>query len=141
MSTAYDRVLDAAAAQGMKVMEVRGRDKARAQCPAHGSRGLTLSVARGDDKALVRCFAGCDLDQVLDALGLTRRDLFDGALPTGYRPPPQREPTPWDPITVRPGLDHFLDRVAQQHAAELAAGLDPTEQAAAARARFKEVGR
>ena len=115
MSAAYERVLDALTHVGMKTM-TKG-DKARAQCPAHGSRGLTLSVQHADDKAVVKCFAGCELDEILDALGLVVVDLFDGDRPAGYRPPPRPKPTPWDPF-VRAGLEHVLGRMVTEQAIE-----------------------
>lgn len=121
MSTAYDRFLDVLDGVGMKV-KTKG-DKARAQCPSHGSRGLTLSIRRADDRTLVKCFAGCELDAVLDDLGLTVRDLFDGDPPPGYTPPPRPEPTPWDPITKGPGVDHLLRRMAAERALEADPGL------------------
>ena len=86
----------------------------RAQCPAHGSRGLTLSLRQGDRGAMLTCFAGCELDDLLAALDLTRRDLFDTDLPAGYTPPPRRQPTTWDPVTSGPGVDHLLRRIDQQ---------------------------
>lgn len=90
----------------------------RAQCPVHGSRGLTLSLRQGDRGAMLTCFAGCELDELLAALDLRRRDLFDTDLPPGYTPPPRRQPTPWDPVTHGPGIDHLLHRIDQQTRAE-----------------------
>ena len=48
-----------------------------ARCPAHDDRHPSLSVAEGDDgRALVWCFAGCSLEAVLAAVGLSVSDLF-----------------------------------------------------------------
>lgn len=48
-----------------------------ARCPAHPDRRPSLQVGEGRDGAvLVKCWAGCDLDDILRALGLERRDLF-----------------------------------------------------------------
>ena len=48
-----------------------------ARCPAHEDRTPSLSVRRGDDgRALIHCFAGCEPETVLDAIGLTFDDLF-----------------------------------------------------------------
>lgn len=49
----------------------------RADCPCgHASRGA-LSVAEGDDgRVLIRCFAGCEVADVLAALGMGLADLF-----------------------------------------------------------------
>jgi putative DNA primase/helicase len=49
----------------------------RAQCPGHGSRGLTLAITEGrDGRCLLYCHAGCSVEQVLDPLGLKPKDLF-----------------------------------------------------------------
>lgn len=48
-----------------------------AKCPAHDDRSPSLRVSEGDDgRALVFCLAGCTTDDVLDAIGLSRADLF-----------------------------------------------------------------
>jgi len=47
------------------------------RCPAHDDRGPSLSVRELDDgRVLLHCFAGCDVQSVLDAIGLTFEDLF-----------------------------------------------------------------
>lgn len=52
----------------------------RARCPAHGSRGGTLSIREGVDGAvLLKCHAGCTIDAILHSLGLRLRDLFPNA--------------------------------------------------------------
>jgi hypothetical protein len=58
----------------------------RALCPTHRDREPSLTVRRRDDGwALVHCHAGCAVEDVVKALGLTIRDLFP------RRPPrPQR---------------------------------------------------
>src|SRR5690606_34498859 len=60
-----------------------GPDQWRARCPAHGSRGLTLSVRDAGGTLLVRCFAGCSVADVLAAVGLELADLFDRPLSRG----------------------------------------------------------
>ena len=58
-----------------KVSGSHGRYKAR--CPAHNDRGPSLSVTEGDDgRILIHCFAGCDVHQVVSAIGLQLTDLF-----------------------------------------------------------------
>lgn len=49
-----------------------------AKCPAHNDHTPSLSVTRNGDKVLVHCHAGCDVEAVLGAVGLTKRDLFLG---------------------------------------------------------------
>lgn len=46
-------------------------------CPAHDDRGPSLAVRELDDgRILLHCFAGCDVHDVLAAVGLTFCDLF-----------------------------------------------------------------
>jgi hypothetical protein len=48
-----------------------------ALCPAHEDRRPSLSIGRGEGgRALLRCFAGCDFERVVAALGLEACDLF-----------------------------------------------------------------
>lgn len=73
--TAFERMLDALTSNGGRVSP-RG-DHAAAQCPAHEDRTASLSVTRSETGVLVKCHAGCGVDDVLQVLGLQRRDLFD----------------------------------------------------------------
>lgn len=48
-----------------------------ARCPAHDDKNNSLSVAQGDDgRILVKCFAGCNVDDVCKSLGVEKKDLF-----------------------------------------------------------------
>lgn len=47
------------------------------RCPAHEDDTPSLSVTDGGDRVLVKCMAGCDTERVLEALRLTKADLFD----------------------------------------------------------------
>ncbi len=49
-----------------------------ALCPAHEDRNPSLSVRCEDGRTLIKCFAGCPTENVLDAMGLKLADLFDG---------------------------------------------------------------
>lgn len=53
--------------------------KFRSRCPAHlGESNNSLSVEEADDgRVLIHCHAGCDLKDILDALGLEAVDLFN----------------------------------------------------------------
>ena len=56
---------------------VKSGDSWSARCPAHDDNSPTLSVSEGDDgRVLIHCQAGCQLDSVVEALGLTVKDLF-----------------------------------------------------------------
>jgi hypothetical protein len=56
-----------------------------ARCPAHPDRTPSLSVAEGDIGVLVKCWAGCTVDEIADAMGLRVANLFYGPL-SGQRP-------------------------------------------------------
>ncbi len=74
---ALDRVLD----RLQNVQQVNGRFKASCPVPGHGQgRGdlkPSLSVSQGDVRVLLTCRVGCKEEQVLDAMGLSKGDLFD----------------------------------------------------------------
>lgn len=75
MSSPIDLVLSRL--DGYKLRQ-NGRDRWRACCPAHGgSNPSALSVGVGaEDQVLLRCWHGCDVEQVARALGLELTDLF-----------------------------------------------------------------
>jgi 5S rRNA maturation endonuclease (ribonuclease M5) len=75
--TAYDRLLDTLSDAG-RTVNLNG-SSATAQCPAHDDTHASLSVGhRRDGKgAVLHCHAGCDSVDVLAAIGLSMRDLFD----------------------------------------------------------------
>lgn len=129
--TAFERVLGALEAAGSRVQRSPGG--ARAQCPVHGSRGLTLSIRGGDGRATITCFAGCEDTAVLEAVGLGIGDLFDEAKRPEYVPL-KPEPTPWDQAMTSigvhppyPSLDHVLDRMVTERRKERRAVLREAE--------------
>jgi putative DNA primase/helicase len=65
---------------------VKKRKGYSAHCPAHGDRQPSLSITEGDDgRALVKCNAGCSVEDVVSAIGLTKRDLMPGRATTKVR--------------------------------------------------------
>ena len=48
-----------------------------ALCPSHPDKNPSLSVTNSNGKVLLKCFAGCDTEQILGALGLSMSDLYD----------------------------------------------------------------
>jgi twinkle protein len=49
----------------------------QARCPSHDDRNASLHVSKGDDgRTLLNCFAGCSVENVTAALGITVKDLF-----------------------------------------------------------------
>lgn len=68
-----------------RLVDVRSNDRGwMARCPGHSDARPSLSVMETTDgRVIINCFAGCRPEQVLDAIGLSFRDL---------RPPdPSRE--------------------------------------------------
>jgi hypothetical protein len=53
-----------------------GNGRWMAQCPAHEDRDPSLSVSEVDDRILLHCHAGCEVYDVLNAIGLEVGDLF-----------------------------------------------------------------
>lgn len=78
-SQAYLKVIDTLDANGSKSRDVRA-NHAMYCCPAHEDRNPSLSVDDHGDRVMVHCHAGCHPDDVVAALGLELRDLFDGEL-------------------------------------------------------------
>jgi putative DNA primase/helicase len=74
-SKAFDIVTEALERAGCRAAG-DGRQRGY-QCPAHEDREPSLSVTDGQDRVLLKCHAGCDIDDILGKLTLTRRDLFD----------------------------------------------------------------
>ncbi len=70
-----------------------GHDKYVARCPAHDDRSPSLAIKDcGNGRILLHCFAGCDVEGVVDALGLSFSDLMPervGEMHT-YKPVHQR---------------------------------------------------
>jgi hypothetical protein len=58
--------------------KVKGRNGSwTARCPAHADKGPSLAVTeREDGRILMHCFAGCNISDVLGALGMDMSDLF-----------------------------------------------------------------
>ena len=54
-----------------------GHGRFVARCPAHDDRSPSLAIKDGDDgRVLVHCFAGCETEDVLSAIGLTFADVM-----------------------------------------------------------------
>ena len=82
MGNAHERLLDALRDHGSTVIE-SGHGKAMAQCPAHDDGRPSLSITAIEGSVLLHCHAGCQVPDVLNAVGLGLRDLFDD--PEGAR--------------------------------------------------------
>jgi len=61
-----------------------------ALCPAHPDKTPSLAIKEGERGVLLRCWAGCTVEEICAALGLEVKDLFsDSPLPRGQRPAPK----------------------------------------------------
>ncbi len=65
----------------LEAVRPRGSSKWSARCPAHADKNPSLALAEGERGLLVKCWAGCALDEITRALGLTVRNLFYDANP------------------------------------------------------------
>lgn len=73
--TPLEKVRSALEDHGAKL--IPQREGILATCPAHEDGSPSLSVREGHSALLVKCFAGCKNKDVVKALGLNMRDLFD----------------------------------------------------------------
>jgi len=86
--TAFNRVLSAFRDNGLTVIE-RG-DRANAQAPGHSGVDRSVSIKSIEGRVLMYCHAGEQLDDVLAAVGLHKRDLFDNPRGATYSYPDGR---------------------------------------------------
>jgi hypothetical protein len=79
----------------------KGGGQYMACCPAHGDKSPSLSVKiRDDGRVLIHCFAGCDTESILNAMGLAFTDLFPDR-PKSHRYKPTRSRiSPRDALTI-----------------------------------------
>lgn len=72
MSAPIDVVL-----QRLDKVKANGAGKWKACCPAHDDKDPSLSIREASDgKVLLHCWASCDTESIVAAIGLTIRDLF-----------------------------------------------------------------
>lgn len=81
MGAAHDRVIDALKSKGS-----RTTGGGMWRCPGHDDGKASLHVTNGAGRVLLRCHAGCSIEQVTTALGITKADLFDEQQTTNTRP-------------------------------------------------------
>ena len=60
----------------LKGVKRNGNNGWLALCPGHNDREPSLSIKEADGKILVKCFAGCELADILKPLNLEPKDLF-----------------------------------------------------------------
>lgn len=57
-------------------VRTRGPGKWSARCPSHPDRSPSLALAEGERGLLLKCWAGCHLEEITRSLGLSVKDLF-----------------------------------------------------------------
>ena len=72
----------------LQAVRTTGEGKYLARCPAHEDRSPSLSIRQLDDgRVLLHCFAGCETQSVLAAVGLTFADIMPE--PVGHKLKPR----------------------------------------------------
>jgi hypothetical protein len=66
----------------LESVHARGQGRWSAKCPAHADTSPSLTIAEGEKGVLLKCWAGCSLEEITRTLGLTVKDLFFDALST-----------------------------------------------------------
>jgi hypothetical protein len=87
----------------LKRVRQSGPNQWASSCPAHDDQDPSLSIASGDDgRVLLHCHAGCTVEEICAALGLTGSDLFprEPSLAISTRPAPTG-PRPLSPTPRR----------------------------------------
>jgi hypothetical protein len=68
-----------------------GHGKYVARCPAHNDKSPSLAIKNCDDgRLLLHCFAGCETEDVLSAVGLTFSDLMPECISSEHSYKPQK---------------------------------------------------
>ncbi len=62
-----------------KAVKQMGENQYMALCPAHNDKKPSLSVGLSENKKqiLLHCYAGCSAEDILNAVGLKKKDLYD----------------------------------------------------------------
>ena len=53
-----------------------GQDRWKACCPSHDDMSPSLAIKNDEGRLLLHCFAGCETENVLAAIGLTFADIM-----------------------------------------------------------------
>lgn len=73
-----------------------GDNRWMAHCPAHRDKDASLAIKETlNGTVLVKCFSGCETVDVLDAIGLTFKDLYPGEFSEPAKRPTQEITDRW----------------------------------------------
>jgi hypothetical protein len=78
-----------------------GVDEYSCLCPSHNDRNASLGLKFVDDKMIFNCFAGCNPQDILEAVGLTWNDVMPNNLDTEWKP---KSRIKFNPFAVMKGL-------------------------------------
>jgi hypothetical protein len=99
----------------LDAVRITGLGRWLARCPAHEDRHPSLAIrALEDGRTLLHCFAGCQIDSVVSALGLRLSDLFPSR-PSDY--PPERRPWPAEDVLRAAAHEALIAAIAIQNVA------------------------
>lgn len=84
MTNAYERFRAAVEKADLRLIEVVPGAHFKFQTPGHSGRTLDSHVKHNGDNVLFHCFDG-DSDDVLEELGLTKKDFYDNPRGSDYR--------------------------------------------------------
>ena len=60
----------------LEVVKKTGQGKFQALCPSHDDRHPSLNITEGEQGILLKCWTGCSVEEICQALGIHVRDLF-----------------------------------------------------------------
>ncbi len=73
----------------LEKVKPNGNSKWLSCCPAHPDKSPSLAIKEINGKILIHCFAGCQVSEVVSAIGLQLSDLmpFNPSYQKGAKPP------------------------------------------------------
>lgn len=94
-----------------------GRESWIACCPAHDDKSPSMTITEKDDgRVLVHCFAGCSVDSILGAVGLTFSDLYPETEADPYKPSkPERVPFNPRDVLAAVAQESLITALAASH--------------------------
>ena len=87
-----------------------GKDSYIACCSAHNDKSPSLAIREVEpDKILLKCFAGCSVEEIVNAIGLNLGDLMPTSAPDALR---KASPIPFNARDVLACLNHDASLLA-----------------------------
>lgn len=63
-----------------------GEGEYQCLCPSHNDRTASLGLKFKEDKMILNCFAGCSMEDIIGAVGLSWADVMPNSIDTEYKP-------------------------------------------------------